>query len=233
MGIRYILLFSLALGACSSEGSDKSPKAVTSTSAASANATASAAASIGTSAAAPKVDKSAGFAFQKLAVGQFVEYRNGSKRYGWAVVGEQDGALWMQLVADVEGQTMAMQMLVDIQDGSQIHTAKPKRMKFKIPGRGVQEVDGAMLGMGDKMRGQGTFLLDMSAEEVNQATREDVAVKAGRFSGAYRWKGKTKRGEATFWSHPSVPITAIVKGVDDEGTWELVKYGMSGAKSEL
>ena len=182
-----------------------------------------------------------GFALKKLAVGQYVEYRmrgdGNLKRYAWAVVGKEDGLLWMQLVSDVENQEYAMQMLVDAQDATQIDNAKPKKIRFKMPNGKVQEIGGRMLAMSNQMTKKNRFFIDMTEEKVAAGAREDVKVKSGSFPGAFKWKGSTKydgkRNVTTFWSHPSVPITGIVKANDGRRTWELSSYGEKGAKKEF
>ncbi len=182
-----------------------------------------------------------GFSLMKFAVGQHVDYRtagNATKnRYAWAVVGEEGGAFWLQLISRTDGKDYVMHLLTDISDGSEIHNLDPKKMKFKIPGRGVQEISGKMMAMGKRMTNDRTFFLEMNPGTIAKGAREDVLVAAGAFSGAFAWTGKTKwqgkTNKTKFWSHPDVPITGIVKGDDGQNTWELTSYGKTGAKSEL
>jgi hypothetical protein len=68
--------------------------------------------------------------------------------------------------------------------------------------------------------------------------REDVTVPAGTFKGCYRRTEKTDVGDVhsdtTLWTHPSVPITGLVRSKEKDGTgMELIAYGMTGAKSSL
>lgn len=180
------------------------------------------------------------FQLQKFAVGQFVEYRmEGTgpvNRYAWAVLAKEDDAFWLQLVSTVEGKDHVVHLLMPIEDGSGIDTAVPKKMKFKMPGAGVRELSGPMLSMAREST-KSSFFLDMDPATIGQGSREDVTVPAGSFPGAFQWTGQTKwkgkKTETKFWSHPSVPVTGIVKGTDGTHTWTLAKHGQTGAKSEL
>lgn len=176
-----------------------------------------------------------------IAEGQFVEYRmkGGGKaeRYGWAVIGKEDESFWLQMVSNMEGKDAVMHMLVDVKDATDINDAAPKKLKFKVPGRGVQEVSGAMLKMASKYKPTDGIMLKMDLAEMSKGPRKDVTVPAGTFKGTFGWSGTTKwRGKSnktSFESHPDVPITGVVRGNDGTRTWELVKHGTSGAKSEL
>lgn len=190
---------------------------------------------------AAQAGRPSGFSLMKFAVGQHVEYRMAGvkqvNRYAWAIVGKEGDAFWLQISVTAEGQDIALQMLTDIQDGSQIDGAKPKKMKLKIPGQGVREISGPMMAMANRMSDNTSFFLEMNPSTIATGAREDVSVPAGSFPGTFQWTGKTKwqgKTSATkFWSHPNVPITGIVKGHDGVNTWELASFGTSGAKSEF
>lgn len=185
--------------------------------------------------------KPEGFALMPIAVGQFVEYRmqggGGAERYAWAVTDKEGESFWLQMVSNMKGQGAVVQMLMPVKTAADINDAQPEKMRFKAPGRGVQEIGGSMLRMAAKYRPTDGIMIKMDPGAIEKGPQEDMAVPAGKLLGAYKWVGDTKwqgtRNKTTFWSHPDVPITGIVKGNDGKRTWELAKYGTSGAKNEL
>jgi hypothetical protein len=65
--------------------------------------------------------------------------------------------------------------------------------------------------------------------------QEDVKVKAGHFRGCYRWRSESvvlgQKSDQTIWTHPAVPMPAFVKIESaDGGTFELIEFGLEGAK---
>jgi hypothetical protein len=227
-------LVAVALLGCKMLGkdtSDKSPEAAASGSAAVAP----------SAPAAPQAERPAGFSLMPVAVGQFVEYGvkggSGAERYAWAVTGKEGESFWLQLATNMNGQPAVVQMLMPVTTAADINDAHPEKMRFKAPGRGVQEIGGGMLRMAAKYRPTDGIMIKMDPGAIEKGPREDVKVPAGNLLGAYKWQGDTKwqgkRNQTTFWSHPDVPITGIVRGHDGTRTWELAKFGKTGAKDEL
>ena len=205
------------------------------------SAAADAALAPGAAATAQPSAKPAGFALMPIAVGQFVEYRmqggGSAERYAWAVTDKEGDSFWLQMASDMKGQGGVVQMLMAVKTAAEINDAQPEKMRFKAPGRGVQEIGGSMLRMAGKYRPTDGIMIKMDPGAIEKGPREDLDVPAGKLLGAYKWVGDTKwqgtKHKTTFWSHPDVPITGVVKGNDGTRTWELAKFGATGAKDEL
>jgi hypothetical protein len=224
----------MVLLGCKMIGGDKSEKPA-------AGAASGSAAAVASAADVPEPTQPTGFNLMPIKVGQFVEYRmrggGGSERYAWAVTDKEGESFWLQMVSNMKGQGAVVQMLMPVKTAADINDAHPEKMRFKAPGRGVQEIGGSMLRMAAKYRPTDGIMIKMDPGAIEKGPREDVEVPAGNLLGTYKWEGDTKwqgkKNKTTFWSHPDVPITGIVKGNDGTRTWELAKYGTTGAKNEL
>ena len=74
--------------------------------------------------------------------------------------------------------------------------------------------------------------------DVSAMPKEDLTVPAGSFKGTARYPAKISMGplskDVTSWFHPAVPLGGVrAVTTDGEVTYELLDYGLTGAKSAL
>lgn len=178
----------------------------------------------------------------ELAVGQWATYRVTDKagkqsEARWAVVGEEEGALWLEVEMN-SPKTIVMQMLLKIADRTKPDSVDIRKVKMKIPGRGVQTLSGSMLKMTNKS--YSGFAKGLEVPRFETMEQEDITVPAGTFKQAYVHTDSTElmglTAKSKLWNHPAVPITTMVKLESKDSSrqvWELKAYGMTGAKSKL
>jgi hypothetical protein len=74
---------------------------------------------------------------------------------------------------------------------------------------------------------------------VEGSPKEDATVAAGTFRGCAKYQASFSFGpvekQVTSWFHPGVPINGGVKGASTDGdySYELLDYGLTGARSAL
>lgn len=175
----------------------------------------------------------------ELAVGQWHTHRvtkNGKPtgEFSYRVVGKEGDAFWMEVENDTGGKTMVLQILLGVPDIHAPEKATIEKVKMKLPGGRVQELSGAMLKMtqGQYQKMVGSIIGQTELE----GPQKTVSVEAGTFEDCYERETDVEvigiRTQSTIWNHPAVPITTMVESISKDGTrFELVDYGMTGAKS--
>jgi hypothetical protein len=172
-----------------------------------------------------------------LAVGQWSKHRVSGTHGGemiYALTGKQGGALWMDFRRTGGPQNISFRALIDFGDLRSPDKVDIKRAEMTMGGR-KQVLSGAMLNMVKKQLQK--WLSSMKLPKLEGA-QEDVTVPAGTFRQSFKAEEKVAAfgmtTEHTIWRHPAVPLTTMVKMQTKDGQlFELVDYGMSGARAQI
>jgi hypothetical protein len=175
-----------------------------------------------------------------LKVGQFVRYKvteKGQEReFSYAIVGEEAGAHWIQVVTEKTGRRVVIQILLRIGNRSQPNSAKLLAVKMKM-GPMVREFRGATLAA---MRKRVDDVMgDLVVPGLDGLKQEDVTVPAGTFKSCYVRDAQVTmfglHSESRQWFNTRVPLLPLVKskGLKTDYMMELAEYGETGAKNEL
>lgn len=176
-----------------------------------------------------------------LAVGQWSRYKlvDDEGRPGfmtYKVVGEQDGAWWLEIVSESYVSRTISLALMDLGNRRDPSTFDVKQMKTKTDDNAVQELPESVVGL---MRPLWKPMVDSLTVDWAQKPQEPAEAPAGAFDACYRVRASVAFAGSTWtsdgWSHPAVPINGTVKarGVDNRSSLDLVEFGLSGAQSEL
>jgi hypothetical protein len=175
-----------------------------------------------------------------LAPGQWITLlqNDGEKRSfaTYKVIGQNADAFWIEVANDTYYGKSATRMLVAFGDRRDPKSFEIRAVFTKDTEGRIQEVPSAILSL---MRSTYEAILDSFVISWSELPQEDAAVAAGHFRGC--WKGRSTVSFAgdsytsDVWWHSAVPINGMVKsvGVDNEGTAELIDFGLTGAQSEF
>jgi hypothetical protein len=214
----------LTLSACSRSRSESSP-----------------AASSGPSQAA-EVARPSGQTLAAFSTGQWTKYKvdlgDGQKtELTYKIVGEEEGAHWLEIVRGPAGAGTVIQLLVKVPNRNDPNSLEIKAARIRMPNGHVRDIRGKMLE--PTSEGYKRSLADIFLPALAGAPQEDVTVPAGVFRGCFKTlqKAETKDGSSSYnaWVHPTVPISGVVRSeeVGSKSKTELVAYGSTGAESEI
>lgn len=174
----------------------------------------------------------------KLEVGAWAKYRvlgPGGAEQGhakWSTIEVRNGNEYL-VEGDIQLQMpMIAQAWVRVGDLAKRETIEIVEVKAKLGSAPPQTFP---VGANSPMnKAFDSFLQMGKAPEWADTPQEKVEVPAGTFAGCYKWsRTATFMGvttKSTIYTHPAVPLPAMVKMVADDTTWELVEYARSGAK---
>jgi hypothetical protein len=176
-----------------------------------------------------------------FVVGQWTEHRFTDDKGRAALVtnklvGQEDGAYWLEIVTESYEGREAARLLVAMIAGRDPGGMEIRALKIKKGTGAAVDVDpGALL----DVRGRYRASLDLLAMSVEGEEKDDVRVPAGHFIGCYKVTTPRAWGPwsvpAVACTHPSVPLSGVVRAtpVGQPGLMELVGFGASGAESEF
>jgi hypothetical protein len=172
------------------------------------------------------------------AAGQWTRHRLKTATLTYKILKRTGEDYLVEVVSQHTGQPFTViQIEISHKGVKDVKNWKIKSARLKLPGGQIQEFKGALLGpMQNMYKG---MLGTLKIPDTDSLPREDVTVEAGRFSSCVKFTytpevpGLARKG--TSWAHFSVPISALIKSVAEDGTtqMELVAYGLSGAQSEM
>jgi hypothetical protein len=177
-----------------------------------------------------------------LAVGQYVQYRVRSAKRENAfltvkVVDELQGAWWLEFTSEGYRGKRILKLLVYVGDRSRRDLLDVRAARLVDEQATVRDILPEALDAAEPLaRGLVALLAVPSQPDL---PREVAVVPAGRFEGCARAKPEAPYGPfplpAETWSHPLVPITALVRAVGDgkPTLLELVAWGDRGARGEV
>ena len=178
---------------------------------------------------------------RELTVGQWVRYRilwreGGESSLGYAVVGAEDGAYWMEVDDRRRGARKVFRMLVELGDRTDPATLSVRQL-ITHDGRDRREVPERLLETFQPVLRQ---LLNVMFSDWEGREPETVSVPAGTFEGALHGVQQLElqgtRMTADVWHHADVPVTGMVRfraQGEQRHQLELIAYGDSGARSLL
>lgn len=177
-----------------------------------------------------------------LRVGQWSKYRismddGTSTEVTYKIVGEEQGALWLEIVRGAADAGTVMQLLIKLENRQNPAGLEVKAARIRMPNSQVRELRDEMLK--PSADGYRKILSEIFVPALAGAPQEDVTVPAATFRGAYKKQQKIETTQASsdqwVWIHPAVPISGVVKSeeVGKPNKTELLTWGPSGAKSEL
>jgi len=228
---RFLLGAWVALAACGKTSADGAPPATTA----------------GTSVAEPpakggEVPSTTATELAPFAVGQWSKYRismddGTSTEVTYKIVGEEQGAHWLEIVRGAADAGTVMQLLVGLRSRSEPGSLEIKAARIRMPNNQIRELrDETLKPSAEAYR---KTLADIFVPSLAGAPREDVTVPAATFRGAYKRQQKVESSQATsdqwVWIHPAVPISGVVKSEElgKPNKTELLTWGTTGAKSEM
>lgn len=168
------------------------------------------------------------------AIGQWVRYgltwRDGGRstvRYG--IVDREDGGWWVEVEDRRENRARHVRMRITTEEGERhVHA-----LAFSTDGQ-IQEIPPRLVATYEPMLKQWLEILFPGPLE---GEPEDITVPAGTFAGARKgrltFEFQEQRVDAMVWRHPEVPLTGMVRFVDEGRghTLQLLGYGLEGARS--
>ncbi|MCC6663901.1 MAG: hypothetical protein IT375_09160 [Polyangiaceae bacterium] len=177
-----------------------------------------------------------------FAVGQWSKYRTTmddgtTAEITYKIVGEEQGAHWVEIVRGAAEAGTVMQLLVKLTNRSDPSSIEIKAARIRMPNSQVKELREDKLG--PSADGYRKALADIFVPSLAGTPQEDVTVPAATFRGAYKRQQKMEVGQTqsdqNVWIHPAVPISGVVKSeeIGKPAKTELVTWGTTGAKSEL
>jgi hypothetical protein len=175
-----------------------------------------------------------------LAPGQWMTLlqNDGEKRSfaTYKIIGQDADAYWIEVSSETYYGKSATRMLVAFGDRTDPRSFDIRSVFTKDTDGRIQEVPAPILSL---MRSTYAGILDSFVITWSELPREDAAVPAGRFAGCFKGRSTVSFAgnsvTSDVWWHSAVPINGMVKsvGVDNEGTAELVDFGLTGARSEF
>ena len=183
----------------------------------------------------------AAFSPRPFAVGQWTQHKlvddKGQPSFmTYKVVGEDNGAFWVEMSQESYAGKSTTKMLIFIGDRMNPKSVDVRAVKMRDKKGRVTEFDPAMMAL---MKSMWSGAVDMLFISWQGQPQETATVAAGTFAGSFkvRTEGSWGPWHATSmsWSHPAVPLSGLVKsqGLDKPTTMELVAFGDSGAVSDL
>lgn len=176
-----------------------------------------------------------------LAPGQWTQHKmtddKGQPSFlTYKIVGEEAGALWVEVVNETYTGRMVQKLLVAFGSRTDPAQIEVRAMKTRDQKGNVNELPREMMPMMQSMyRGVvATMIINWQG-----LPQEAAAVPAGQFASCYKARADVQwgpfRSVSDSWAHPAVPISGVVRsvGVDKPFTMELVAFGLSGATSEM
>jgi len=174
-----------------------------------------------------------------VAVGQWAEYwvaddKGEPSFMRMKVVGESSGAHWFEIESETYFGKSAMLYLMSFGDRKNIDTIEIKTVRQMDNDGKVQEFPPELIGMMQSIYKKNLGVLIISWENKPQ---EDATSPAGKFSSCYKVKSDVAimgyNSSSMSWSHPSIPLSGMVKseGIDNKNTMVLTGFGTAGAKS--
>ncbi len=177
-----------------------------------------------------------------FAVGQWTEHRITDERGAtslvtYKLVGQQDGAFWLETVSESYQGRDVTKMLVALKSGRDPAGMEIRALRIKKGKEAPVDIDaGALMSVREQYRSS----LDLLATSFDTDRKNDVRVPAGHFIGCYEVQTAGPWGPwhtpSVICSHPSVPLSGVVRAhvVGNKArVMELVGFGLSGAESEL
>lgn len=177
-----------------------------------------------------------------FVVGQWTEHRityetGATALVTYKLVGQQDGAFWLETVSESYQGRDVTKMLVALRAGRDPAGMEIRALRTKKGNEAPVDVDAAAL---PSVREQYRSSLDLLATSFDTDQKDDVRVPAGHFIGCYKVQTAGPWGPwhspSVVCSHPSVPLSGVVRAhvVGNKArVMELVGFGLSGAESEL
>ena len=154
----------------------------------------------------------------------------------YKILGQEDGAWWVEVETDNYQGKSAIKILMDVPDRTRPDGVNIRKVSIRDQNGNVTEVPEATLSLTRSAYG---WVVDNLIIDWTNLPQEDVQVVAGTFQQAFKQRstvsfmGQTSTSDV--WFHPVVPINGMVKsvGVDNPTTMELVAFGTSGAASVM
>jgi hypothetical protein len=183
-----------------------------------------------------------------LAVGQWAEYKimrhDGQPSFlTQKIVGQVNGAYLVEITHDTYQGHTAQQLEVvigDRRDAAKVELRAVKEMdaKGRVTTRSKADLWVARNHMGPVDLYRDDAVAVSLVVRWHGESQAPTVVAAGHFEGCYYTSGTQVRRQKPVvteaWSHPTVPISGLVRKQDDRGfVSELVAHGTSGARSEF
>lgn len=176
-----------------------------------------------------------------LAVGQWSRYKlvDDEGRPGfitYKVVGERDGAWWVEIVNESYVSRSVNLALIDLGNRKDPSTFDVKEMKTKNDDEAVRELPASIVSL---MQPLWKPIVSSLIIDWAEKPQEPAEAPAGSFDACFKVRATVAFAGSSWtsdgWSHPAVPINGTVKsrGVDTATSLDLVEFGLSGAQSEL
>ncbi len=176
-----------------------------------------------------------------LAVGQWTQHKYVNDKgqpsiVTYKIVGEEDGAYWIEVANESYYGKTVTKILVAVGDRTDPSTMEIRAVKMKDKNGKITELKGPMIQL---MRSMYQGAVNMLAVSWQGLPQENVSVIAGNFTGCFKARTDASWGpwhaSSTTWMHPAVPISGLVKsvGIDHPTSMELVGFGDSGATIEI
>jgi hypothetical protein len=181
------------------------------------------------------------FSPMAFVIGQWTEHRvtddRGRKSLVTSkLVGQENGAYWLETITETETGREAAKMLVAMLSGRDPTGMEIRALRIKKGEDAAVDVDPGTL---PEVRARYRAALDLFALTVDGDQKDDLRVPGGHFIGCYRVETQGPWGPlqtpSDVCSHPSVPLSGVVRAqpLGKPGLIELVSFGVSGAESEL
>jgi|SRR5450631_287775 len=165
------------------------------------------------------------------AVGQWVQYKvslpDGRVKFVTKkIIGEHAGALWYERVDETYEGRVVQQLLFAVDDH-----ADPAKVELRAAR--TKNEKGRVVTLSRPTMWQESYWAEAEAvahiRRWPALPRETTVVPAGRFEGCYR-----EHTVDDVWWHPNVPLSGLVRVEIGSGvTFELVAYGVTGARSDF
>jgi hypothetical protein len=184
------------------------------------------------------------FESMPLAIGQWAQYKmtlpNGESKFlTQKIVGEEGGALLVEIVHDTYQGRTEEQLLVAVGNQRDPGKVELRAVKIRDAKGHLTTLSQTQLWVARTHLGPDNIYwedaIGVSLVTNWQGTpQSSTAVIAGRFEGCYLRRASRQSWVFDAWSHPSVPLGGLVRKQDNRGfVSELVAYGTSGAQSDL
>jgi hypothetical protein len=176
-----------------------------------------------------------------LAVGQWTQHelRDEQDRPSFLtmkLVGEDLGSYWLELIEETYSGRRVTKMLIYFGDRATPTAMDIRAIKTRVGTGPVKDATP------DELRTSRTDwagILSMLAINWQGLSQEESRAPAGIFAGAYKRETEESWGpmlaKSTTWSHPTVPLSAVVRAQATEGPASLllISFGEKGAVTEL
>jgi hypothetical protein len=178
---------------------------------------------------------------KQLVIGQWTQHKLVNEKgevslITYKVVGEQQGAYWIEIANESYYGKTVVKLLLALGDRTNPNTMEVLAAKFKDNQGRVTDLRGPAVPM-NRALWQGS--VNMLAVTWRGLPQEAASVVAGNFMGCFKASTDASwgiwRATSMTWMHPMVPINGLVKsvGMDRPAAVELVGFGDYGATSEI